>query len=184
MIGWALMTAAMNLPSLQTLLEALRRVGGAGVALMGAVAALGVWMLVGALIWVMLLASAPLLQALPPGGIERFVGLMLLAAATYQISPLARACQEQCARPLRMIARSWGHGASRLSDAARIGRDHGWSCVGCCLPMIVAMFVVGMSDVRWLAAFALVMALQKTPRAGRALGPVLAAATGQQESQL
>ena len=54
MIGWALMTVAMNLPSLHGLLEALRRVGGTAAAVRAALSVLAVWIAVGAVLWLLL----------------------------------------------------------------------------------------------------------------------------------
>ena len=35
------------------------------------------------------------------------------------------------------------------------------SCVGCCVPMIVVMLLVGVHDLGWMAGLALVMMVQK-----------------------
>ena len=174
MVAWALMTTAMTLPSLTGLLEATSRVGGSVATFASGLMTLGVWMVAGFVVWFLLFESASWLSALPPGGIERYAAIALLLAAAYQVSPFARGCQEQCARPLGIIARHWGNASSLPSAALWIGLDYGWNCVGCCVPMIVIMFVVGMGDVRWLAAMALLMVTQKNTHWGSVIAHISA----------
>jgi predicted metal-binding membrane protein len=161
--GWTLMTVTMTLPSLTPFLRAVQDVGGspaAGVAGAGVVAT---WIGVGILFWALLWIAGGSVANLPPGGAERLAALSLLASALYQVSPLARLCQRLCAQPFAVLARRWHGDKARWQSAAAAGLDYGLSCVGCCVPMIVVMFLVGMSDIRWTFALALMMIVQKHP---------------------
>ena len=167
--GWTLMTGAMMLPSSVPFLHAVRRVGGGNASAVAALAYTGVWFAAGVLQWFALWAAGDVLAGLGPQAAERLAGASLLVAAAFHASPLARACQRACARPFAILARQWRGGSSKLRNAARCGLRYGASCVGCCVPMIAVMFVVGMHHLVWLLVLALWMGLQKRPGWGQRL---------------
>jgi predicted metal-binding membrane protein len=178
--GWTLMTGAMMLPSSLPFLHAVQRVGGRGTSAVAGIAYTAVWVVVGALQWCALWAAGDLLANLSPQGAERLAGASLIAAALFHGSPLARACQRTCARPFAILAQHWGRTTTRLHDAARAGVHYGVSCVGCCVPMIAIMFVVGVHHLVWLLLLALAMLVMKHAvwgaRVAKALVAVLAMA--------
>ena len=96
------------------------------------------------------------------------------AAANHAVR--SAASQRACARPFAMLARHWHGAGSRRRDALVTGLHYGASCVGCCAPMIVLMFVVGMNDLAWLLGLALLMALQKHAAWGACIALPAAAA--------
>jgi predicted metal-binding membrane protein len=49
----------------------------------------------------------------------------------------------------------------------RAGLYHGAYCVGCCWSLMLALLVLGVMDLRWMAAFAVGIVLEKTWRYGR-----------------
>jgi predicted metal-binding membrane protein len=51
-------------------------------------------------------------------------------------------------------------------QVARIGMQYGWSCFGCCWPLMVVMCALGMSNPLWMLLLTLVMLLQKQSRYG------------------
>lgn len=174
--GWTLMTGAMMLPSSLPFLHAMQRVGGAAASAVAGLAFTAIWVGVGALQWIGLWAAGDMLAGVGPTGAERLAGASLIAAAVFHASPLSRACQRACAKPFAILARHWRGGTSRLRDAARAGAHYGVSCVGCCVPMIAVMFVVGMHDLAWLLALALAMLAMKHAVWGARLNrPVVAA---------
>lgn len=175
--GWMLMTVAMMLPASLSFLRAAQRLGGMVAGAWAGAAYGAVWLAVGGGMWVALWLSGGLLLRLPPGGVETLAGMSLLGAAIYQVSPLARSCQRACARPFGILARHWT-GRSRHADALTAGAHYGLSCVGCCVPMIALMFVVGMNDVVWLLVLALLMAAQKHHAWGHGLNVTTAVALG------
>lgn len=168
--GWTLMTGAMMLPSSLPFLRAMQRLGGASAAAAAASAFTLAWCVLGLLMWALLWLLGDALSRLAPGGAERLGGASLLVAAAYQASPLAKACQRACARPFAILARHWRGGTAPTLHALRAGAHYGATCIGCCVPMVVVMFIVGMNDLLWMLALALLMLAQKHPR----LGPQLA----------
>jgi predicted metal-binding membrane protein len=173
--GWTLMTGAMMLPSSLPFLHAVQRVGGRGASAVAGIAYTAVWIAVGALQWAALWAAGDLLASLGPQGAERLAGASLIAAALFHGSPLARACQRVCARPFAILAQHWGRTRRHLHAAARAGVHYGVSCVGCCVPMVVIMFVVGVHHLVWVLVLALAMLVMKHAVWGaRVTGPLVA----------
>lgn len=159
--AWTLMTGAMMLPSSLPFLLAVHRVGGDVASTTAGLAFAAVWLAVGAIEWSALWVAGEALARLAPGRAEQLAGASLVAAAAYQASPLASSCQRACARPFAILARHWHGSGARHRDALVAGLHYAASCVGCCLPMIVVMFVIGTHDLKWIAALALLMAIQK-----------------------
>jgi predicted metal-binding membrane protein len=166
--GWVLMTGAMMLPASLPFLDAVARVGGGFAAAIAGLAFSAVWFLVGVLICGIFWASGSLLAGLAPGQAEQLAGGSLVVAGVYQASPLASACQRACATPFAILARHW-HGGAPRPDAAMSGLHYGLVCVGCCLPVVLVMLLLGVHDVFWTLALALVMAVQKNVTFGARL---------------
>lgn len=167
LLGWMLMTGAMMLPSSLPFLAAAQRIGGGRASITAGAGFAAVWLAVGVLLWVALWLAGAVLTGLVPGQAERVAAGSLLAAAIYQISPLAQACQRACERPFALLARHWHGGPHPGRDAWVAGLHYGASCVGCCVPMILLMFVVGMHDMAWLLGLAALMLVQKHSAWGR-----------------
>lgn len=158
--AWTLMTGAMMLPSTLPFLRMLTRLGGSVAALAGGLGFWAVWTASGFALAGLMLASAGPLGALPPGGVERLAGGILMVAAIYQALPLANACRRGCATPFATLARRW---RGQQGQALKAGLAHGASCLGCCVPMILVMLLVGMADVRWMFVLAGLTVIQKHP---------------------
>ena len=174
--GWTLMTGAMMLPSSLPFLVATQRAGGVDASTAAGFGFAATWLAVGIVLCACLWLAGDLLGQLGPGRAEQIAGVSLMAAAIYQVSPLARSCQRACARPFGIIAQHWrGEGTPRR-DALMAGLHYGMSCVGCCLAMIVLMFVFGLHDLFWMAGLALLMVVQKHAVWGRRLALPMAAA--------
>lgn len=163
LIGWILMTAAMTLPSNMPFLRAADRVGGGRAAAIATVGVAAFWVVSGVVFLAVLWVAGGMLLALPPGGIERVAAVTLAATALYLVSPLAHSCQRLCARPYAIFARRWRGGADWYLDAFSSGVTYGATCFGCCAPMMAVMFLVGMSDLRWIFALGVLTILQKHP---------------------
>lgn len=172
---WTLMTGVMMLPSSLPFLHAMHRVGGAAASGVAGAAFTLVWLAVGVLQGVALWMSGDVFAGLTPGSAERWAGASLVAAALYQASPFATACQRACAQPYAILARHWQSTTLRRRNAINAGLHYGATCVGCCVPMMVIMFVVGTHDLLWLLALATLMALQKHGRIGAHVALPLAA---------
>lgn len=61
-------------------------------------------------------------------------------------------------------------------QAARIGAAYGVSCVGCCVPMLGVMFVVGMANIAIVIAMGVLMVIMKSSIVGTRVARFLAIA--------
>lgn len=77
----------------------------------------------------------------------------------YQFTPLKHRCLTGCHAPVSLLLRysAW-RGPTRHW---RVGMHHGAFCVGCCWPLFLVMTLMGAMDVRVLAAFVAIVALEK-----------------------
>ena len=107
---------------------------------------------------------------------HRVASGVLIAAGLYQLSPLKRACLNQCRSPAEFLSRNWRAGAK---GAIRLGILHGTYCVGCCWTLMALLFVGGVMNFVCIAALTLVVGIEKlVPRGdlvGRAAGVALIA---------
>ena len=85
-------------------------------------------------------------------------GLLLIATGIYQLTAWKQACLVQCRSPFDLITRSWRQG--RLGPALA-GMRHGLFCLGCCWMIMALLFVGGVMNLLWIAAIALLVALEK-----------------------
>jgi predicted metal-binding membrane protein len=102
------------------------------------------------------------------------VGLLLIAAGLYQWTPLKQACLIQCRSPFEHLTKYWRKGAFGPMLA---GAGHGLFCLGCCWMLMALLFVVGLMNMLWIAALALLVLIEKVlpigPRVSRLTGITL-----------
>ena len=97
----------------------------------------------------------------------RVGGLVLVGAGLFQATSLKARCLTECRSPLSFLMTRW-------RGALAMGAEHGAYCLGCCWALMLVMFVVGVMNLFWMAALAIVMLLEKVaPR-----GDLVARATG------
>jgi predicted metal-binding membrane protein len=180
--AWMLMTAAMMLPSAMPLLVSLDRIarnhsGRHDIPVLAALAYLAVWGSVGIAVWTTSAAAeAYLLPRASTEVVSWLAGGCLVFAGLYGLSPLASACLRACRRPFGFLARYWHGGARARLQAVRIGAAYGVSCVGCCVPMLGIMFVVGMANIAIVITMGAVMAAMKTSIVGVRVAQLLSIA--------
>jgi predicted metal-binding membrane protein len=92
----------------------------------------------------------------------------LLVAGVYQFTALKYKCLEKCRSPLAFIMEHW-HGERRTPEAFRLGMQHGLFCLGCCWSLMLLMFAVGVGNLAWMLALAVVMGVEKNVGWGRRL---------------
>jgi predicted metal-binding membrane protein len=176
-VMWAVMMAAMMLPSALPMIVAFVRLslrqGEPGRARMFVGAYLLVWTgfsaAATALQWTlqwkdwvdpMIVSTSAALNA-----------LLLLIAGAYQFSPLKRVCLARCRTPIGFLLGEWRPGAR---GAFVMGLRHGLFCLGCCWAMMVLLFVGGVMNLAWIAALSVAVAIEKmVPR-----GEIIAVALG------
>jgi predicted metal-binding membrane protein len=161
---WIVMMVAMMTPSvLPTLLMFVRILDSRGENPFapGAVFVLGYL-----LVWSSFSAAATLAQlALMPliSTAALFGGLVLVAAGVFQLTPLKQACLRQCRSPQGFFMTEWREGAR---GTLVMGLNHGAFCLGCCWLLMALMFVVGATNVLWMAAIAIFVLAEKVAPAG------------------
>lgn len=126
-----------------------------------------------ALVWIAFSAGAALAQwALHRGAMLSpemaaatpwLGGTVLVAAGVYQLTPLKRACLDQCRGPLGFLMTHWRNGAL---GALQMGLRHGAYCVGCCWALMLVLFAVGVMNLLWVAALMLFVLLEKVGPGG------------------
>jgi predicted metal-binding membrane protein len=113
--------------------------------------------------------ASPLSAWLP-----RLGGAAVIVAGVYQLTPLKNACLRACRSPLGFVmTHDFGRGAPA---AARAGMSHGLYCLGCCWALMAVLAVLGLMNVAWMAAFAVVFFLEKNWSEGVILSRVVGAA--------
>jgi predicted metal-binding membrane protein len=155
---WVVMMAAMMLPSaIPVVLEFARTAEGrrgwqvaTGVL---AVTYLGVWLMFGVVCYALYTAAR-----MPWPNQAVVVGLALALAGVYSVSPIKRASQARC-RELCAL-----HGPlpfNLMRSAAVVGVRYGLSCFGCSAALMVAMVLIGMSNLWWAVILGIVVLIYK-----------------------
>ena len=144
-LGWALMMAAMMLPSIAPLWLLYRgsRVGMAAGYLV-------VWSLVGV---VPFLAMERTTVAAP---------VVLGLAGLYELSPLKAACLRRCRNPAAFLMEHYRSGAFRL------GVEHGIWCLGCCVGLMAVLVLAASMQLVWALVIAGAVFVQKALPRGEA----------------
>jgi predicted metal-binding membrane protein len=93
-------------------------------------------------------------------------GVVILAAACYQLTPLKDECLS--------LTERWRDGAG---GALWLGLEHGAWCVGCCWALMVALFALGVMSIAWMVLIAALIAAEKLlpwkPLANRGIAVLL-----------
>lgn len=133
------------------------------------------------LVWLGFSVAATALQeALQPAGLlskmmwwSRSAPLsaaLLAAAGLYQWSPWKQSCLAHCRHPAAFLT---AHGRPGVRAAFVLGLRHGGYCVGCCGLLMALLFVGGVMSLAWVAALAIVVALEKLLPRGAQLAAVM-----------
>jgi len=168
-VMWALMMAAMMLPSVAPMAtlysrtvtsRRAQRLGLFGVGYLISWAATGV--VAYTLAWTAgeLAADAP--DAARAVGVATFV-----AVGLYQLTPLKYRCLEHCRSPIGHMFH-YAQYTGRTKDL-RAGVHHGMFCLGCCWALMLLMIVFGVMNVWAMIALAVVVAAEKLWKHGEAL---------------
>ena len=156
--SWALMMAAMMLPSLVPAALVFARAGERTVAafLAGYV---GVWTAAGLVGYVVFDG----LRSLDIGFLAwdragRYVAaVVILAAAAYQLTTAKAGWLSRCRTPLELRREL----PSGLGGGLRGGIRHGGYCLGCCVALMAALFALGVMSVTWMVVIAALIAVER-----------------------
>jgi predicted metal-binding membrane protein len=165
---WAVMMAAMMLPSASPLLlmygVAARRQSADAVGDLP-IYSLGLGYL---LVWAIFSVAATALQLILSTRLimspmmtltsARLGATWLVVAGVYQLTPLKRVCLQKCQTPFGFLMHHWRGGAG---GAFRMGIEHGAYCLGCCWAMMLLLFVGGVMNLAVIATLTTLVALEK-----------------------
>jgi predicted metal-binding membrane protein len=174
---WAVMMAAMMLPSLAPMARAYAREGRPDGTALFVAGYLGLWVIAGIGAWALVQSVRSLDPAFlhwSDGG--RFVaGGAIAAAALYDLTPLKARCLRHC-RDSRLLVADWRRGPA---GALRMGLEQGGYCIGSSWALMAALFALGVMSIAWMVVIAALIAIQKlVPRpylASRAAAALLLA---------
>jgi predicted metal-binding membrane protein len=181
---WAIMMAAMMLPSLVPALstyEALiRSADGTRAGWIGVVLGyFAVW-LIAAVVLAGLqagLMSGGVLDTLGAATSVWVAGGLLVVVGGYQFTRLKEICHGVCHSPMTYYL---GHWRTGFSGGARMGAGLGSYCAGCCWGIMALGFVGGTMSLLWMGLATLFMVLEKLPQVAhvvsRPVGAALVAA--------
>jgi predicted metal-binding membrane protein len=157
--GWAVMVGVGMVPGTlpaARLVALSRGAAGGALFLLGYVTA---WIALGVVGFV---ALSPFGPAVRWAG----AGVVLAAAAAYELSPIKDACLRRCRTPLRFV----------LQPALAGGLRHALDCAGCCVFLMALMVALGLMSVAWVVLLAVVVLVQKAAPFGTRSPAVLALA--------
>jgi len=158
---WATTMAAMMLPSATPMIAAYAGIGGERASPVAFVLGyLAVWTTYGVAVY-------GIGRELPSW--DRLAAVGLVLAGLYQLTPLKDACLRGCRAPTGFLLRRWRTGHA---GAFSMGVEHGAWCAGCCTGLMVALLALGMSNLAWMAAVALLILAEKALPGGEALARV------------
>jgi predicted metal-binding membrane protein len=156
--GWLIMMAAMMLPTALPLVfefarHSERRAGWEIAAGLLMVTYLAVWLAFGVAVYLVYGALRM------PWADQRLIGgFSLVLAGIYAITPFKRSSEARC-RELCAL-----HGPLPFNlqrSAVLIGARYAVSCIGCSAALMVAMVLIGMSSVGWMAVLSGIVLLYK-----------------------
>jgi predicted metal-binding membrane protein len=96
---------------------------------------------------------------------------VLIVAGLYQWTPLKDACLAHCQSPLTFIL-SRGGFRGDTAGSVSLGWRHGLYCVGCCWALMALLFVLGIMNLFWIAALAILVLLEKVIPSGRIIARI------------
>ena len=167
--AWTPMMAVMMLPSAAPMIRTFRLVAAdaPNPSLRMALFVIGyllVWAAVGIPAWglgvLLMELGAPAAQV---------IGVTLVVAGVYQLSPLKDVCLRACRTPMDFLVTHWYPGSL---GAVRLGVEHGLYCVGCCWGLMAVFVLVGAMSLPWLVAVAAVVFAEKVSPRGALVGRV------------
>ncbi|MGH6679451.1 MAG: DUF2182 domain-containing protein [Bradyrhizobium sp.] len=122
------------------------------------------------------LERAALLTPMMASANKAFGGILLILAGLYQWTPLKDACLSQCQAPLGFIL-SHGGFQGAWTSSLRLGFRHGIYCLGCCWALMVLLFALGVMNLFWIAALAILILLEKVVPSGRVIARIAGVAS-------
>lgn len=169
-VMWAVMMAAMMLPSAVPMVLAYDRMdrgsveGPGGSTALFVVGYVVVWSVFAVaatgLQWV--LHSITLVNGMGVVTQAWLSGGLLMGAGVFQFTPGKVRSLGACRTPMGFLMTSWQEGRA---GAMKMGLHHGRLCLACCWSLMVLLFVLGVMNLAWVAVLAVfVLAEKVAPR--------------------
>jgi predicted metal-binding membrane protein len=117
------------------------------------------------------LERAALLTPMMASASNIFGGILLILAGLYQWTPLKDVCLSQCQAPLGFIL-SHGGFQGAATRSLMLGFRHGVYCLGCCWALMVLLFALGVMNLFWITALAILVLLEKVLPSGRVIARI------------
>jgi predicted metal-binding membrane protein len=160
--AWAIMMAAMMLPSASpmiTLYAATQRNSAGPIGKIVSVALfaltyLALWAVTGVPIYF----GSAALAAITADTLAYGVAGMLLVTGLFQVSPLKQVCLRHCRSPIGFLL---GHWRAGWRGALAMGWTHAVYCLGCCWGLMVVLVAAGAMGLPWVLLIAAVVAAEK-----------------------
>jgi predicted metal-binding membrane protein len=166
---WAVMMAAMMLPSLVPMAGTYAREGSVRSSNGGAQPVVGttlfvvgyltLWVIAGLVAWTVFEVVRdidPSFLRWDDGG--RYVAAAVIAgAALYELTPMKSGCLRHC-RDRELLVADWHSGAP---GAFRMGLEQGAYCIGSSWALMLALFALGVMSITWMIVIAALIALEK-----------------------
>jgi predicted metal-binding membrane protein len=166
---WAVMMAAMMLPSLVPMAGAYARQARGGSVdvtpqsllrtTLFTAGYLLTWVLVGLVAWVVFegVRSLDLTFLGWDDGGRYVAGAVIAGAALYELTPLKSTCLRHC-RDRELLVADWREGPA---GAIRMGLDQGAYCVGSSWALMAALFALGVMSITWMVLIAALIVIEK-----------------------
>lgn len=173
---WAIMMAAMMLPSAMPMVRAFTSTCRPAGEQLRSSAFVAAYLLIWSGFSVAATAVQWALQAMNlvnPMFVSTSAGLtgtLLVIAGVYQFSPLKRTCLGHCRTPMASLIGGWRSGAY---GGLVMGLRHGLFCLGCCWALMALLFVGGVMNLAWIAALSVAAAIEKLAPQGAAIARIL-----------
>ena len=117
------------------------------------------------------LERAALLTPMMASASKTVAAILLILAGLYQWTPLKDVCLRQCQAPLGFILSRGGFQGAATSSLM-LGFRHGVYCIGCCWALMVLLFALGVMNLFWIAALAILVLLEKVMPSGRVIARI------------
>ena len=165
-VMWAIMMAAMMLPSAIPMILAVARVFQQRktkyfqLTFIFTLAYLSVWFLFSVLLTLLqwqMHGFAWLSPMMENQNLFLAAGILILAGI-YQFLPIKNVCLQHCRTPMSFLLNEWRDGHF---GAFTMGLNHGMTCLGCCWAQMLIMFAVGIMNLFGMAIITLIVLLEK-----------------------
>ncbi len=166
---WAVMMAAMMLPTAVPMIAAYARMQASDRATGASIAPVAMFAGGYVLAWALFSIGAGVLQAwltklafISPMMMKTMSdpvsAAILIAAGLYQFTSVKQRCLKQCQTPMTFLLTQWRPGNF---GALTMGTRHGVFCVGCCWALMALLFVTGVMNTVWIIVIAAYVLIEK-----------------------